>query len=84
MGLAYGARVMGRIGHASARSVSAAPISGEHSNPDMTVFKNQLYASAGWGDGRGQMWRTADGTTWTPVEGDGFGADSDKHTDGVG
>jgi hypothetical protein len=40
---------------------------------DMIVFKGQLYASTGWDEVGGQIWRSPDGTTWTQVEGNGFG-----------
>jgi hypothetical protein len=44
---------------------------------DMVVFDGQLYASVGWDDSTGQLWRSADGTTWEQVVGDAFG-DSDN------
>jgi hypothetical protein len=42
---------------------------------DMIVFKSQLYATAGWynNDAIKQIWRTANGTTWTLSEGNLFG-----------
>ena len=43
---------------------------------DMIEFNGQLYAGTGnwWDDGvAGQIWRSLNGTTWTQVEGGGFG-----------
>lgn len=40
---------------------------------DMTVFGLHLYASTGWAGQPGQLWRSANGTTWNPVTTDGFG-----------
>lgn len=35
---------------------------------DLIVFDNQLYAGTAWTDGKpGQIWRSADGTTWNKV-----------------
>jgi hypothetical protein len=52
--------------------------SGVHANSngaiiDMAVFNDHLYASTGWSGQPGQLWRTANGTTWTPITIDGFG-----------
>jgi hypothetical protein len=43
------------------------------------VYNGRLYAGTGWGDQRGQLWRTQDGTTWTPMEIAGFGDPDTKH-----
>ena len=44
---------------------------------DLAIFGDQLYATAASdGSGRGQLWRTADGTTWSQIINTGFG-DSD-------
>jgi hypothetical protein len=43
------------------------------------VYNGRLYAGTGWGDQRGQVWRTQDGTTWTPMEIAGFGDPDTKH-----
>ena len=40
---------------------------------DLSLFNNQMYASTGWGDGAGQLWRSSNGTSWTAVNTDGFG-----------
>ena len=42
---------------------------------DMALFKNQLYASTGWADPlqQGQLWRSNNGTSWSPVSTNGFG-----------
>ena len=40
---------------------------------DFAVFNDQLYASTGWRDQPGQIWRSPDGTTWTQIVSDGFG-----------
>lgn len=42
--------------------------------PDMAVFDGQLYAGTAWWGGVGaQIWRSADGETWTQIEAGGFG-----------
>ena len=41
--------------------------------PDMQVFNGQIYASTGWGNGAGQLWRSSNGTDWEQVVDDGFG-----------
>ena len=44
--------------------------------PDMIVYDGQLYAGTAWWDGvGGQIWRSADGETWTQMEAGGFGDD---------
>jgi hypothetical protein len=40
---------------------------------DMVEFNGQLYASTGWGDSTGQLWRSSDGATWQQVVDAGFG-----------
>jgi hypothetical protein len=40
---------------------------------DMAVFGGKLYASTGLDGATGQLWRSANGTTWEQVGGDGFG-----------
>jgi len=40
---------------------------------DMIEFDGQLYASTGWGEIPGQIWRTSNGTDWEQVAVDGFG-----------
>ena len=73
---ASGARAMGRSWTRVSEPAFGNTSSGANrAILDMTVFKGQLYATAGWFDddpGR-QIWRTADGTTWTQSEGNGFG-----------
>ncbi len=39
---------------------------------DMAVFGGRLYAASGRGEGAAQLWRTASGTTWTPMTVTGF------------
>lgn len=39
---------------------------------DLTVFKGGLYASTGRNENAGQIWRSWDGTTWTPMVIAGF------------
>ena len=40
----------------------------------LAVFNNQLYAGAGHWDGAGaSIWRTSDGSNWSPVMTGGFG-----------
>jgi hypothetical protein len=39
---------------------------------DLAVFKNRLYASTGLNENAGQIWRSQDGTTWTPMVIAGF------------
>jgi hypothetical protein len=41
--------------------------------PDMTVFNGNLYAGTAWSGTSGQIWRTPDVITWSPVITDGFG-----------
>jgi len=40
----------------------------------LEVFNGQLYAGASNWDRGGRVWRTADGTTWTPISEFGFGS----------
>lgn len=39
---------------------------------DMAVFNNHLYASTGWSDNPGQLWRSSNGSSWNPVSTDGL------------
>jgi hypothetical protein len=45
----------------------------------LEVYNGRLYAGTGWGDQRGQVWRTQDGMIWTPMEIAGFGDQDTKH-----
>lgn len=40
---------------------------------DLAVFNNQMYASTGWGNDTGQLWRSSNGTSWNAVNTNGFG-----------
>lgn len=40
---------------------------------DLTVFKEEIYAGTGRGDGPGQIWRSVNGSTWAPMVIHGFG-----------
>jgi hypothetical protein len=45
---------------------------------DFVVFNNRLYASTGRGGNAAQIWRTSNGTNWSPMVSAGFG-DPDIH-----
>lgn len=51
---------------------------------DLAVFNNYLYASTGWSENVGQLWRSSNGTSWMPVSTDGLGNSNNIALTGFG